>query len=649
MPYDFNSHYSKAWAYLEERGVSKQLAQEVGFEVTSANKCLEYMGFTPSSHGIGILFHYPNSEYATAKLIPGGKLCPKGRVSPCYLSPLIDWDEDHGPILRIYESVIKATRACASGYPGIGGNGVDSVYTRKAGWSEFWPHDRVSDGVYKTIEICFDSNTESNANVAGAVQRLAKAVRAHYPHVKVRKRILPKGPEGDWGLDDFWVANGEDAFKEWMENHEYVTDVVLSEQLLHFNELNEEYVVELQHSNIVHIETGAQHSRSNFTHVIEAPRLYMDAEGKKQLSAANEWLKWEERAEVGCVAYKPGRDKVVLGEFYNVWRNDGVPPKEGDVQPWMDLMEDCIEDKAVRDLLIASMAYQVQERTKKFKKIIYIAGRETGTGKSTQKEIMRMILGNSNCVEVNGDVFRGEHTSAWCRKELAVFDDSGAIDGRLWGKIKNYVTNDRIIHRAMQKDGVEEDSYVTFWVTANTSDALPMDGQDRRVLYVRWDPKTKRPESYWDGFYGWLESGGAAAISYYLHTYDLAGFNPDYRPPMTEEKEEAVTASLSPEDVFLHEASSRPKDFWPEGRLYTTGHELLSMCYEGETPPGVTARTWAKKLGATMAFKMVDKNMRVRLNGRSGKKETPYHLFPGEGETPNAGVVTQNIKKYPRK
>jgi hypothetical protein len=138
---------------------------------------------------------------------PGPKyLQPRGSEPRLYFDPTEEWHNVERPIV-ITEGEKKAAFACKMGIPTIGLGGVYSWKVPKSDPDELLPEfdDILDDDV--TVEVCFDSDLDTNPNVRQALARLTATSEDRGCDVKVIR--LPAGPSGEKvGLDDFLVAAG---------------------------------------------------------------------------------------------------------------------------------------------------------------------------------------------------------------------------------------------------------------------------------------------------------------------------------------------------------------------------------------------------------------------------------------------------------
>jgi hypothetical protein len=72
-------------------------------------------------------------------------------------------------------------------------------------------------------------------------------------------------------------------------------------------------------------------------------------------------------------------------------------------------------------------------------------------------------------------------------------------------------------------------------ITTNHRDAFYLPPDDRRFFVAFSERRGEEfPAAYWNGFWGWYETGGFEHVAAYLFSYDLSGFDPKAEPPKTD-------------------------------------------------------------------------------------------------------------------
>lgn len=638
--------------YLKNRAIpiTNGYLEANGIEHAAANRMAEYLGFMPYSRGgvppTGVLFKFPGSNYGTVKVLGegGAALCPVGKPSHAYLANSIDWGAVSGELI-LCESVLKALTWVRYGYNALAAGGVDNIYQNgNKRWCEGFPHSALDSGAITSIRIAYDNDVrpEVNKDVARAVRTLAGALKARHPAVPVMVHELPDPPQewqertgtAKWGCDDAHAYHGGEWFAAFASNQQYSVSPDPDEMQEHLDYYNSTYVRCMNPVGAFHQRTGNFFRKADFIGTAEAHKIVYG--GEKPAPTAPVWWIHPSAPTVHGTTYQPGQGLLVgegEGARYNTWRASPVVPDRGDVTRWLDMLQDAIQCKVTLNLMLSCMAYQVQHRGTRLEKLLYFVGREVGTGKSTQINIMRRILGDSNTGPIDKGQLEGNFNDCWAAKELATLDDVEKLKRSTWSKIKTHITSETVLITKKNVDARSQENYTTFYISANQADILTTDADERRVLMIQFEPSVLHRENndpYWTDFYRWLDKeGGAQHIAHYLGTYDLSDFDPHFYPPMSAIKQEAMESTRNEDEDFLIKLMESPCDYIPAGRVAVTNRELFIMM-TGEDYHAARSsemREMCKMIGARMYLKKaVPKQVRI-----SGDVVTLYYV-PGKGD-----------------
>ena len=531
VPFDKTPGFDRVRQYLINRGfpVDDEYLRGRGLEIAGPQRIKEVVGCTV--RGVGLLIKYPGCDYAIVRLMDGGPRCPKGVRPHAYLTPETDWGTVEGTIV-LCESALKALTWSRHGYQALAAGGVTTVHS-KGEWCVGFPSSAIRSGAVDRLIIGWDSDIEHNHNVVAALRRLCRQLRLEFPELSVEILPLPQPPEElgkkSWGVDDAYKFYGPEWFLEWAECRELRELPSRDEYQDHMDELDDKYVYCESEARVLRVRDGLMWTAATWAQEIEPWRLVPGE--KRPIPVARDWLRRQDRPMVERLGYHPGGDQLV-GREYNLWKPSPIKPVAGSVERWLDLLNDAVKDQEVRRLLIQCMAYQVQHRDKQLQKLLFFVGREVGTGKSTQAEIMKKILGSHNTGWVTRDSLESSFNSSWAGKELVVFDDVQILKKDMWSKLKSHLTSEEVEIKEKYREPRLQTNYATYYVTANSADVIATDASERRVLLIPFEPSVLHRESndpYWREFHGWLNKGGGIqAIAHYLLTLDLGDFNPDF-------------------------------------------------------------------------------------------------------------------------
>jgi hypothetical protein len=539
--------------------------------LAKAKEGLGHSVYAGDANAFALVFQYYHPDgtpmhYATIRIIRGSAgftgessgpkmLNPAKRPPRVYFSRRVAWaDIQDGSEIQIHESVIKAEAAIKKGYIAVGISGCwgwTSKVHRIPLLEDFALLPWQSKGLKPVV--VFDSNSvrgyaEFQELLELAVQRFAGAFELEH-HIPVRRRVLPAGPGGkSWGYDDWCMASGGrfdgDAAEIDSDQSRACLDL-LNSQFAYDHALHRVIQIAAPHSII---------SIRDFKDKVK-PLRYQDSEGALK-PASEAWLVWEKRTETHGPVYRPGGAGVVVDELkrshINFWDGWGVEARAGDATPFYDLLNNCLPPAEVREFL-AWMAFGIKcASEKKSSKVPILVGPE-GVGKSAVFRVLGLIHGERNCSFINTGELESSFNSYMANKTLVVVDDFTKMDGKTNAKLRNISTNETIRVNAKFTPEYTIENTAALGFTGNEYDGVKMEEDARRYFVLRMQEKTRHigDVAYWENFWKWASSGGAAALRYALEALDLSEFKPYAPAMMTEGKKIMATASQTALQAWL--------------------------------------------------------------------------------------------------
>lgn len=541
----------------------------------------------------------------------GKMYCPAKEPPDVYLPNILDWaDMPHGAIVYIHESVIKALNGAKLGYYSIGLNGVWGWCSKK---HEIPLIHRLKDLPWqkKQLRCCvvFDSNAATNDQVALSILRFAERMRA-ICKVEVQHLLLPPSPDGrDWGFDDYVQHHGADAAQKWLDGAVDAPVVQVAELEAELLDLNNEVAVVRNLSKIVNIATGDIMGRGEFTEIAYAPRQVWDETGERprHISVAKAWLKWPARTEVERLEYMPGEDLLAKG-CLNIWRGMAVEPEEGDVSRWLHILDYNIQDEGLRSWVIKWLAYPLVHPGSKLATYLHLYG-GAGVGKQALIEPLMRVYGRHNAVVVGRAALVSDFNSIYSNKQLINFDElhgGGHADlgQKINNKMKMLVTGETLVVNRKGDPEYTVQNCAQVVTTSNYVDSIQMDGDDRRACVVKFGAQGGRlPDTFWQDYYAWLDSGGSAAVYAYLLGVDLSGWDPKGWAPMTQDKADVISAGRKGLEGWAHDFVNETADMMMPilrgARVLTMAQ--IEQCYIAQNEGAKSSTNQRRVLGVRLA------------------------------------------------
>lgn len=216
------------------------------------------------------------------------------------------------------------------------------------------------------------------------------------------------------------------------------------------------------------------------------------------------------------------------------------------------------------DLVVNYLAHNVQYPGKKLHWAVILQGVQ-GDGKSFLAEMMKHVLGHSNCRTVTVESL-DEKFTAWAEGNCMVFIEELKLDNykkyETLNKLKPYIANPTVSVRRMQRDGYECVNTTNYFALTNFKDALPIDDNDRRycVLFSQWQSKEKLEEwmksnpDYYPNLYDDMRKNAGEILDWLLsHKIDKS-FLGLSRAPDTDAKRQMVDMAKSDDYLIVEDA-----------------------------------------------------------------------------------------------
>lgn len=526
---------------------------------------------------------------------------PKNSLNQLYLPPIVDWDDIRKnttmPIM-ITEGELKAACACAMDIPTIG---LGGVWCFKSSAAHLPVLEQFLDIEWgnRTVFIVYDSDAASNTMVMMAENALSKELvrLGANPHII---RLPQCAPPNKTGLDDYLLYEGRAAFMElasaaipWGASRELFA-------------LNEEVLYVKDPGVVLRVDTMQRLSHRAFIDHAYATRRFWEEvpSGKKtklvEKSAAAEWIKWEHRASVERVTYRPGEPRIVNAGELNTWKGWGCMPAEGDVSLWHQFMDYVFKDNdEARIWFERWLAYPLQHPGEKMFSAVVMWGTRHGTGKSFIGYTMFKIYG-ANATEITDKELQGGFNE-WAQDKQFVMGDeiTGGDKRHSADRMKSMITQKQLRVNQKYISSYIIPDCINYYFTSNHPDAFFLEDTDRR-FFIHEMSREPMPSEFYHAYEKWINGSGANAMFHYLLNLDMGHFDPRLPAPMTDSKRDMIDNGRS--DLGSWVANLRE---YPDGALkvgnvvlkYTlmTSTEVHAV-YDQKNPGKVTVNGMAREL-----------------------------------------------------
>jgi hypothetical protein len=496
-----------------------------------------------------------SQEFGPAKKKTKTKYLQKTNTAPhLYMPPIHDWNQYRnfdGKLeldrLVITEGEKKAICACMHDIPCVALGGVDAFMSGKRDillLEEFDEFDLTA----TEIEICYDSDLNTNESVRKAMARLAKELNSRNPASICYTYIdAESAGNGKLGLDDFLIQfssieKAAKAYGKLKRKYDQLQDqmAVLGRELCYLKSAGKLYNIRDDR----YYESGA-------ALVLDyGPKFKTVVNGEKQ-PTVKIWL--DERADdTDCeeLVFEPGkpkryRNKKMKGDTINLWRPISVRPKEGDIDLWLELAKYVLGSEEMLTWFMQWLAYPLQYPGTKLLQAVFVWSYANGVGKNFLIEpLVRKIYGKTYQV-IKANELESDFT-AWAKCKQFVFAEEIYMSDRrdretTMGHLKSFITNEYITINAKYRPPETLKNVAQLYLTANQPNALAIDQADRRIAVIH-APEKSLSDAFYKKLHDWAHEPDSAGklLNYLLHEVDVSQFNPRVAAPYTIDKEELL-------------------------------------------------------------------------------------------------------------
>jgi Domain of unknown function (DUF3854)/Family of unknown function (DUF5906) len=544
-----------------------------------------------------------------------------------YFPPNVDWPsivDDADTTLIITEGELKAAKACREGYPTIGLGGVWNFRSSSLGLS-FLPCLEAFNWVKRRVYIVFDSDIIVKSGVQDALNSLAEELmlRGALPFIV----LVPEGHDGQkQGLDDWCVNNPGSTIAHLVARHQPLT------QVRKLFELNQNIVYVMDKGLVVEQATANKMTGNQFKEGylnIDYSELTISEDGSvslKKAPIAVNWLKWPMRNQVNTMTYKPGAERIVANldhsgrSAYNLWPGWGVEALEGDVSPFLELVDHIFAgvDPSDKEWFLRWCAYPLQYPGTKLFTAAVIHGTKHGTGKSLLGYTLAKIYG-SNFTEINQPSLHAGFNGWAEAKQFVMGDDvTGSNKREDNDLLKKLITQKELrVNTKFMPEYVVPDC-INYFFTSNHPDSFFLEDDDRR-FFIHEVSSPPMHEDFYAEYDLWLHSGGASYLFNYLLNYDLGMFNPAAPAKRTIAKDQMTADTKSDLGSWVQLLKSDPDAVLKVGSVVVPGDlftsaDLLAI-YDPEGTKRLTANGMTRELRRSAVMRA---NKGIMLKGPSG-------------------------------
>lgn len=567
-----------------------------------------------------------------------------GTLPHLYFPPIVEWPIEDERIkldyLCITEGEKKAIKACLVGIPCVALGGVYSFGAKKKQINLLDEFD-LFDLTDTQIEICFDSDVHSNADVRAALNKLASELTPHTSK-PIRYVMLDAESSDKTGLDDYLCQfpNNKKAEKAFwsLPRREDKRSAAIADF--------DAQIVYVAYSNrFYHLRDRRWYRNKGdvFDEHENLPKVPHPDDPTKHVSRIKLWFEQRKpETTVERVVYEPGKpDRYpgVTADLINLWRPGTVNPVSGTPHEWLELFNYLTDTLTAdqRQWFMQWLAYPIQHLGSKLAQAVFIHSHAEGIGKNFLFDpFIRNIYGEDNYIRVEGDVLE-DGFNGWLAGKQFVFIDEVHISTKMERKVvmnrlKSYTTNKDISVNEKFSPRQQMKNCAQIAMASNHQDGLQLSSKDRRNFIIQ-GPDKPMPDSFYHAIGKFaLSKDGVGKVLHYLHEVNLDGFNPNGKAMFTAAKGNAIKSSQELAEYFIDMLKHSPMEIFgikgkrPDKDLFTT-QEIVSAINTTASGMGIRFATTPISIGKFLVQRqVVSKRIKYRVK-HAVNSITLYAIF----------------------
>lgn len=255
-------------------------------------------------------------------------------------------------------------------------------------------------------------------------------------------------------------------------------------------------------------------------------------------------------------------------DYANSYTEDGIPELPGNLTPveedaiqiFLNHLVHIVANESDRALFLDFLTYIIQHPGQRINWAILLQGAE-GDGKSFFASMLAAVAGTNNVNSISGNALE-EKYNPWAEGALVCFIEDVRLHGNnrfdAINTLKPMITNPTVSIRRMQTNIYSVINTVSYILTANVKDAMPVGEEDSRIfpIFTRYQrpsdlEKFKQDNPlYYDRLFASLQFAGALRQFFLLRKIG-ENFNPKARAPKSSYRAEMIMLNQSEEVLAL--------------------------------------------------------------------------------------------------
>lgn len=246
----------------------------------------------------------------------------------------------------------------------------------------------------------------------------------------------------------------------------------------------------------------------------------------------------------------------VRGTEFNLFNGWGCAPAEGDITPFLNLLDNLFPDPAHKEWVMTWIAHLVQRPQELCATYLALSSMIHGTGKGLFARTLRLIVSDRYCVSGTKEAWTGRFNGEWEGKLLVLTDellmDKAEERRRMGEKVKSMVGNPVVSLERKGATAIEHHNHLRFIFTGNSEKIAHLDPLDRRAGV--FESQKRLDPSAGEAYDSWLRNPPTRSyLLGYFGILPLNGWNPGAPAIKTLAREASIQSSLGPLGAFIED------------------------------------------------------------------------------------------------
>ncbi len=220
---------------------------------------------------------------------------------------------------------------------------------------------------------------------------------------------------------------------------------------------------------------------------------------------------------------------------------------EGDITPFLKLTEWVFRKlpEDLRDFVLKLVIYKAQNPAKKVEIAPLLIG-PTGSGKSLWADIVRDAFGKYGKVASVKTIMNNFNSFMEHAMFVQIDEAERADMEKITEELKSLITGKKLELNAKHRKQYEIANYAMFYISSNKRAVGAFSPDDRRMFVMQAPKRHPDDEAFYrDYVVAWKDDNGPKKLMHWMLEYDLKGWKPPLRPPLTSEKIMARIENMS--------------------------------------------------------------------------------------------------------